>query len=431
MCLSISNELQAQQIKPLSIGDKLPEVQFSSIYNNRASKVSTQDFIGKTILIDFWATWCSPCVRSLNFLDSLQMRYKDDLVVICTTKEDSKLVREVMHKLFVDKSPTFLTVFNENILEQYFPHQSIPHCVWIDRDGKVKAITNKAEVTDKNISDFVNQTKLQLTNKVTETKYDQHRPPYASKQLLLADEFLYHSMFTKYRADLNSSISRGADNTFISCINAPITRLYQCAFGKFDLAFLDMNKIVCLGISTLADSVEIGLFKSNTIIKLWEKQMDAYAYSYELATKDTIFSKDQLFHIMQDDLNKFFISKGIEGHIEKRPVKIMALTEISTDGKYKSNSNNKPAHYLADNFLKVENEPISFFLTQLQAVFNTDFGSLKNETGYKGKVSLELNNSSNDLSSLNKELAKYGLALKKKTEMTDIIVITKSAKQAK
>jgi thiol-disulfide isomerase/thioredoxin len=36
---------------------------------------------GKLVLIDFWATWCEPCVRTLPLLDDLQRRYPDRWLV--------------------------------------------------------------------------------------------------------------------------------------------------------------------------------------------------------------------------------------------------------------------------------------------------------------------------------------------------------------
>ncbi len=45
---------------------------------------------GKYILIEAWATWCPPCRRSLPYLNFIQEKYRDDLVVIaiCETSED-------------------------------------------------------------------------------------------------------------------------------------------------------------------------------------------------------------------------------------------------------------------------------------------------------------------------------------------------------
>lgn len=420
--------VKAQHIKPLDIGDKIPDLYLSNIYGHPDKKINPVDLKGKAIIIDFWATWCSPCVSSMKFLDSLQSRYENDLIVLCPTKEDNKIVKEVMQKLFGNQLPSFQPILQDSILERYFPHQSIPHCVWIDKNGIVKAITNKSEVTDKNIQEFIELNKTGVVNKVSQITYDGHKPPYASKQLELGDEFLYHSMFTKYRPDLRASLARGRDNTFISAINCSITMLYQCAFGKFNLSFLDANRTVCEGANTLADSVQIGIFKTKSVIRQYEKNLADNAYSYELATKDNLYTRDQLFAIMQEDLNRFFSTKGISGRVEKKTLPVIALIQINKENNYQSKLNVKPVHFSSSNFLKFENEPISFVISQLQTFLPDNSPMLVNQTGFNGKITIELNNISNDLISVNKALRKYGLELKEKEELTDVLVISKTSK---
>ncbi|MDO5580963.1 MAG: TlpA disulfide reductase family protein [Planctomycetia bacterium] len=49
------------------------------------------DLAGKYILIEAWATWCPPCRRSLPYLNFIQKKYKDELVVvaICEVEEEA------------------------------------------------------------------------------------------------------------------------------------------------------------------------------------------------------------------------------------------------------------------------------------------------------------------------------------------------------
>ena len=45
------------------------------------------DITGKFVLIDYWATWCGPCRRSIPQLDYFQQKYHDRLVIIGVTDE--------------------------------------------------------------------------------------------------------------------------------------------------------------------------------------------------------------------------------------------------------------------------------------------------------------------------------------------------------
>jgi thiol-disulfide isomerase/thioredoxin len=40
------------------------------------------DLIGKVVIVDFWATWCVPCKRSMPLLDEMQKSFRDDLQVV-------------------------------------------------------------------------------------------------------------------------------------------------------------------------------------------------------------------------------------------------------------------------------------------------------------------------------------------------------------
>jgi len=48
---------------------------------------------GKYLLIEFWATYCPPCRRSLPFLNMLHKKYRDELCVIGISTEDEATVR--------------------------------------------------------------------------------------------------------------------------------------------------------------------------------------------------------------------------------------------------------------------------------------------------------------------------------------------------
>ena len=49
-----------------------------------------EDRAGKYILIEVWATWCPPCRRSLNYLNYIAEKYKDDLIVVAICERRKK-----------------------------------------------------------------------------------------------------------------------------------------------------------------------------------------------------------------------------------------------------------------------------------------------------------------------------------------------------
>ena len=54
-----------------------------------------EDFVGKYVLVEVWATWCPPCRRSLPYLDFISKKYKDDLVVVSICEMDENAIRNM------------------------------------------------------------------------------------------------------------------------------------------------------------------------------------------------------------------------------------------------------------------------------------------------------------------------------------------------
>jgi thiol-disulfide isomerase/thioredoxin len=92
---------------------------------------------GKPVLIDFWATWCSPCRASLPHLSALQERYRQQgLVVVGLSLDDldASSVRRFAEKL---RLRFRLGLADEKVLDLYGPIRSIPTTIFIDRQGRV------------------------------------------------------------------------------------------------------------------------------------------------------------------------------------------------------------------------------------------------------------------------------------------------------
>lgn len=57
-----------------------------------------KDTKGKVVLVNFWATWCPPCIAEMPSLQNLYNDYKDNVVFLFSTKEDSETVRKFKEK---------------------------------------------------------------------------------------------------------------------------------------------------------------------------------------------------------------------------------------------------------------------------------------------------------------------------------------------
>ncbi len=61
-------------------------------------KVNLQDYKGKKILINFWATWCPPCVAELPSMQALYSDYKNDVAFLFVTNDDDATIAKFLQK---------------------------------------------------------------------------------------------------------------------------------------------------------------------------------------------------------------------------------------------------------------------------------------------------------------------------------------------
>jgi len=105
--------------------------------------LSLSDIRGKVVIVDFWATWCGPCVMSIPELVDLQEKYKaKGLVVLGISVDDDKVSKEEL-LAFKEKMRIVYPILraNNKVFEDYFGRTrgfSIPTLFVIDREGKVR-----------------------------------------------------------------------------------------------------------------------------------------------------------------------------------------------------------------------------------------------------------------------------------------------------
>jgi thiol-disulfide isomerase/thioredoxin len=164
-------------IPPLTTGDTITSLPFPNILNSPVVTSNISGYKNKYILLDFWATWCSACMDKFNLLDSLLQQNPNNLqVILINTKNTYDTPLRISsfftrYKNAAGKPWTVPTVYNDTIADQRFPHQQIPHYVWINPAGKIMAITGREAVTRQNLAAFISGQTLSLP-----LKADKPRP---------------------------------------------------------------------------------------------------------------------------------------------------------------------------------------------------------------------------------------------------------------
>lgn len=132
------NSSPTQQVtyEPLSVGDEAPDF---TVTLTGGEELTLSDLRGQVVVINFWATWCGPCVGELPELAELAEAYADKgvylLAVNCGESEEKV-------KDFIETQELTLNVGLDTemaVLEKY-PSNGIPYTVYVDPEGVVAYI---------------------------------------------------------------------------------------------------------------------------------------------------------------------------------------------------------------------------------------------------------------------------------------------------
>ena len=126
--------LETGLMKPSQLEDTRPAAYNFQLVNEGGRVLNFSEFEGKTVFMNFWATWCPPCIAEMPDIHDLYDKVGDDVafVMISVDEEQGKALRFVEKKGF-----DFPIYFLKSGLPKTYETRSIPTTYVISPDGEI------------------------------------------------------------------------------------------------------------------------------------------------------------------------------------------------------------------------------------------------------------------------------------------------------
>ncbi|GAB1722355.1 MAG: hypothetical protein NTNFB01_12510 [Nitrospira sp.] len=117
---------------------------------------SLEQYKGKVVLLNFWATWCKPCTSEMPAMQTVydQLRDKDFVVLAVNELEDEAKVREHIQQ-YKHTFPVLLD--HENRVANQYGVFGLPVSVFIDQQGVVQEYIKGGLLTERKIQEIVSR----------------------------------------------------------------------------------------------------------------------------------------------------------------------------------------------------------------------------------------------------------------------------------
>ena len=137
------NAEQKESEGPVEVGDDYRD--FTAILTD-GSRFTLSDHAGSVILINFWATWCGPCVRGMPAFPMLIEKYGEDLTLLAVNAGE---LEESVQRFLEKNGYEFpVALDTEGEICNLYPSDGIPYTVLIGKDGTIASIHLGADTAD-------------------------------------------------------------------------------------------------------------------------------------------------------------------------------------------------------------------------------------------------------------------------------------------
>lgn len=372
----------------LKIEEQVPNFKLQTILNSPTKNINLQQLKGKLIWLEFWATWCGPCISAMPHLQQMQTKYKNKIQVITITNEGVERTKQFLKS---KPSNVWFAVDTGDVIAKMFPHRLIPHSVLISPEGKLIAETLPENITVDVIDSVLSGKQVKLLQKKDNLTVDFIKSYFYAEDTV-RNRFVIQPEIVGGPGMMVSFADKPAfAGRRLTFTNVGLSALYQKAFGDFPY--------------------------ERTINKSESKDEPVYCLDI------IVPNKAELIPTLQQQLLKIFPLKAV---VEKqlKEVYVLKIADLKKFNLIPRNTSGNRTYFSMHG--KIDQESI----TMLDfADFLESFGSYNSlvidETNNKEKLDIKFSFQPENPSSLTDVLNKMGLTLEKTKRDVEFLILYK------
>ena len=427
-----------------AIGKQCPFFKFTHVLYSEKKEISLNDVRSQYLVLYFWSSSCSSCIKSFQKLNELNSKFKGKVEFLLIGIYDNR-VQKIFERFREKFGLNLPAVFDSTVYKQ-FGVTGVPHVIWINKKMIVKAITAESDdINEDNVAKFSNNSEFNYTDYSVKAEAEKENAYDYTKPLLINEnggsdtDFLFRSILTKAKLNTYQEIPPfiGVGQTgdipeindhwmlirpnMVQCRFMSVSMLYDLVYGDT----IPHNPVVFQG-NAKALTTSYGRYwikpilevRDSTEFETDEKTAKNF-YDYSLVVPPGKATTPYVRAIMQRDLKNYF---GFSAEIEDRLMPCWILT-CSNEARENCTANGGVTFYDRDaSYIEIKNGTIKCLIHSLWNM-NQDKPPFIDETGIIKNINLKIDADITDFEELRNALQKKGFYLTKAERRMKVIVI--------
>ncbi len=287
----------------IKVGEKAPEINITHWIKNVPDDKTLNN---KYIVLEFWATWCGPCIAAVPHMNEIQNKFKNnDLIFLSLTDENIEKVERTLKR--IDFKSTVVSDISKRTFIEFGNGKdglvAYPLTVLIDNRGIIKWIGEPKQLSEELMKSFLadSETKSSSSKESDKNKIIEFDNLRNGKSI----DYYFHLSQT----DSNESSITSLGNNFFEIKAKTLEQIYSEIFDNIHIEIPSEIR------SEKYDLTYKNVDKSNALKKLEEDILDYLELSKRKVSKDIVVFELEIYDrkLLEPAIDKSFSSKSGAG----------------------------------------------------------------------------------------------------------------------